>query len=369
MEVKKRAKIITDWINNYCESASYKPKALVVGISGGIDSSAVLSYIHGSKLLDETRLELHKAFTLDFEIENKSEKHYAIQIANKYSIDHSIINCSEYINKNLPEIVEKTVYHSEQYGNLMIGPYLLYKSMSDEGYKVSVDGHGADELLGGYGKFMNDSLFDALIIDKDENEYTQLRDTWERFGMHVNSREALLESFSLLLKQKPSAELTSQFFAHRYQEFHDTTLPWILDTYDKIPMANGVEVRSPFLDWRLVTFSFGIPRSSLLRDGLTKKVLRDAVKAYLPIKVFNRTKKLGFGSPLKELLKKPQMVELIVDNCMSSDFINFSNFDGSKISADILKAIEASDFCKLVDLWPYVQLHILVSSLKRIQSD
>ena len=41
MEVKKRAKIITDWINNYCESASYKPKALVVGISGGIDSSVV----------------------------------------------------------------------------------------------------------------------------------------------------------------------------------------------------------------------------------------------------------------------------------------------------------------------------------------
>jgi NAD+ synthase len=41
MDVKKRAKIITDWINNYCDSATYKPKALVVGISGGIDSSVV----------------------------------------------------------------------------------------------------------------------------------------------------------------------------------------------------------------------------------------------------------------------------------------------------------------------------------------
>jgi NAD+ synthase len=41
MDVKKRAKIITDWINNYCDSSSYKPKALVVGISGGIDSSVV----------------------------------------------------------------------------------------------------------------------------------------------------------------------------------------------------------------------------------------------------------------------------------------------------------------------------------------
>ena len=41
MEVNKRAKVITEWINNYCDSASYKPKALVVGISGGVDSSVV----------------------------------------------------------------------------------------------------------------------------------------------------------------------------------------------------------------------------------------------------------------------------------------------------------------------------------------
>ena len=41
MDVKNRAEFITNWINEYCESAAYKPKALVVGISGGIDSSVV----------------------------------------------------------------------------------------------------------------------------------------------------------------------------------------------------------------------------------------------------------------------------------------------------------------------------------------
>ena len=41
MDVKNRAKIIIDWINNYCETTSFSPKALVVGISGGIDSSVV----------------------------------------------------------------------------------------------------------------------------------------------------------------------------------------------------------------------------------------------------------------------------------------------------------------------------------------
>ena len=41
MDVKKRANIITEWINNYCESVTYKPRSLIVGISGGIDSSVV----------------------------------------------------------------------------------------------------------------------------------------------------------------------------------------------------------------------------------------------------------------------------------------------------------------------------------------
>ena len=41
MEVKKRAEIITKWIDDYCSKSSFNPKSLVVGISGGIDSSVV----------------------------------------------------------------------------------------------------------------------------------------------------------------------------------------------------------------------------------------------------------------------------------------------------------------------------------------
>ena len=41
MEVKNRAKIITEWIDNYCKTTSFNPQALIVGISGGVDSSVV----------------------------------------------------------------------------------------------------------------------------------------------------------------------------------------------------------------------------------------------------------------------------------------------------------------------------------------
>ena len=41
MNVEKREKIIVDWINNYCDNTSFDPKSLIIGISGGIDSSVV----------------------------------------------------------------------------------------------------------------------------------------------------------------------------------------------------------------------------------------------------------------------------------------------------------------------------------------
>ena len=41
MNVEKRVKIIENWIDDYCKNSSYKPQALVVGVSGGIDSSVV----------------------------------------------------------------------------------------------------------------------------------------------------------------------------------------------------------------------------------------------------------------------------------------------------------------------------------------
>ncbi len=41
MEVKKRAEIIQKWIDDYCNSVSFELKSLVVGISGGVDSSVV----------------------------------------------------------------------------------------------------------------------------------------------------------------------------------------------------------------------------------------------------------------------------------------------------------------------------------------
>jgi asparagine synthase (glutamine-hydrolysing) len=65
--------------------------------------------------------------------------------------------------------------------------------------------------------------------------------------------------------------------------FHSTVLPVILRNYDRLSMAHGVEVRMPFLDWRLVTFAFFSARYQPAGvRGYTKLVLRRAMRQTLP---------------------------------------------------------------------------------------
>ena len=238
----------------------------------------------------------------------------------------------------------------------MIGPYLTYKRMNEEGFKVSIDGHGADEVLCGYRQFLEPSLFDALWPVKKEDEFNHLRQVWENFGKEVQQPEELV-----LLAKTSSLEakrlgIQSCLLMQKYLEFHRNTLPWILKTYDKIPMSNGIEVRSPFLDWRLVTFSFSLPNRSTLGNGFTKRILRDSMKHCLPKSIWSRTNKMGFGSPMAQLLKQNQLKQFTLDIARSSSFLDSSFFDGKKLSMKIESLYNANNTSKVAALWPSIQL-------------
>ena len=59
--------------------------------------------------------------------------------------------------------------------------------------------------------------------------------------------------------------------------FHGTVLPTILRNFDRLSMAHGVEVRMPFMDWRLVTYTMALPEASKSSDGYTKMIARRAM--------------------------------------------------------------------------------------------
>ncbi len=70
-------------------------------------------------------------------------------------------------------------------------------------------------------------------------------------------------------------------------------------------MANGIEVRMPFMDYRLITYAFSLPSTAKIGQGYTKLVLREAMKGLLPEEVRLRKLKLGFNSPLQTWLPGP----------------------------------------------------------------
>ena len=73
----------------------------------------------------------------------------------------------------------------------------------------------------------------------------------------------------------------------------------LLERGDRMSMAASLELRPPLLDHRLVELAFRLPSSVKVRDGVTKWVLKEVARRYLPAEVVDR-RKVGFRVPLDD---------------------------------------------------------------------
>ena len=76
-----------------------------------------------------------------------------------------------------------------------------------------------------------------------------------------------------------------------------TSIPQQLVRADKSSMAFSVECRFPFLDYRVVEYAINLAYDYKTKNGLTKFILREAMKDLLPAEVYNRKDKIGFAIP------------------------------------------------------------------------
>ena len=86
---------------------------------------------------------------------------------------------------------------------------------------------------------------------------------------------------------------------------HGTVLPTILRNFDRLSMAHGIEVRMPFLDWRLVTYTVALPEEAKYAGGISKLIARRAMAGRMPEWIRTEKRKIGFNSPMPEWLNGP----------------------------------------------------------------
>ena len=360
-------------------------------LSGGLDSSSILCGMHyirdAGGPTERMAREWQKAFIMTYPGATLDERRYADEVVKHTGV--TPIYCTADSSTYL-EYFDKILFQLEDISDIHLGPWLVYRAQRANGVVVTIDGHGGDEALGGYPWHVTAAIRASLSTLSPRRTWDLLDvmkglDLFPGENFYLKSASSLLEKktsrreSSWLRQQKadfqspaleadlPRLRGRDVLFRSLYIDFHFTQLPSVLRNFDRLSMAHGVEVRSPFLDWRLVCFLFSLPSASKIGGGFTKRILRDAMKGLLPEPVRTRTQKLGFISPPDASLS-PQGRKLIRDSVASANFQHSPIWNGRKIAADLAAAENRGDTRSLHRAWIYVQAMTLMKLFREKKS-
>lgn len=288
-------------------------------LSGGIDSGLVVNTISAQRSIDTN----YKAVVSSFPGSVLDETESALQIAKNAGVEaiKVIVNPND-----SPDNILKSVYHFEEISGTSSIPFFqTYKAFRENHIYVTLDGHGGDELFGGYAADIKDKLIDDFpdvfkmrtSMQTMENIYG--RDTKISLGLAW-----LYFKQEWKRRQKEGQPLFKKTAAYKERLHYSTfkgILPTLLRNYDKYSMSAGVEVRMPFLDYRIVEFAFKLPNEYKVDKGFSKLLLRTAGKGILPNNILNNKTKIGWNSPMGEWLSG-SWKEWLLDELNSVEFAN-----------------------------------------------
>ena len=263
-------------------------------LSGGFDSSAVICAMSahekaGMGPRDNTAW--RHAFVATFPGASNDERPSAEQAAAWAEVDPTFLEVGP--NDALIDLDRILDDNDDVYISLPSAAWLIYQELRRQGVVVSLDGHGADELMGAYRQQGEGAAFrarNALAGIASGSERARrgvdlLRALTIRQQGYYFLRGGLREipsQLSLVGDDDPLPGDWSALNRRLYRMFHGTVLPTILRNFDRLSMAHGVEVRMPFMDWRLVTYTMALPDASKSSNSYTKMVARQAMAGRMP---------------------------------------------------------------------------------------
>jgi asparagine synthase (glutamine-hydrolysing) len=195
----------------------------------------------------------------------------------------------------------------------------LMKRAKGTGIKVLLTGQGADEQLGGYNKFLYFYLYDLMR----HHRYLMAAKTLASFGVKSNTLYEFRVSEAVrYLGRKRLSERTFIASGHQHYDAVDigfqgsyarrewidvtrTSIPALLHAEDRLSMSQSLEMRVPFLDYRLVELLGQMNPDEKFEGGRTKSIFRKAIKGLVPEEIRHRRDKKGFNVPVDTWMRGP----------------------------------------------------------------
>jgi asparagine synthase (glutamine-hydrolysing) len=236
--------------------------------------------------------------------------------------------------------------------------WAVFKGTHEAGLKVMIDGQGADEQLAGYGG--NDiPLYSGLLkkarlasLLDEALHYKKEKGIWPKGFLLAAMQANMGASFSNLLPPKlrltnrpvvewmhqaePASiygDIAGTLRENLIRQLYSEPLPALLRYEDHNSMAWGIESRTPFMDYRLIEFTLGLPERFIYKRGVRKTILRDAMHKVIPAEIENRKDKMGFVTP-EELWLKNEGKEWFMDGIDKA----CKQFDGFLLNGEKVKA-------------------------------
>ena len=323
-------------------------------LSGGIDSTVVagLAAQNTGKL---------KTFSVGFDTgKDFNELAYARVAAKRFETDHNELVLTP---KDFQELFPLFISHMEEpVTDAAAIPLYSLSMFTSRQVKVVLCGEGSDELFAGYPiyhymslieqyrripNYLRKTVFNPLIAgmwrSEKMNKYVYLS------GLPIQRRYLNVNLYDVRLREniyRPDFRRSLADFdpVDMVQDNYRRTEGWdllsrlmyldiktwlpndILMKADRMTMAASIELRTPFLDYRLAEYVASVPSSFKLRLGQTKYILRKTFRHLVPKEILRRPK-MGFPVPLASMFRgalRPRLEEAVRDTRSTKNgYLNF----------------------------------------------
>lgn len=312
-------------------------------LSGGLDSSAIVSL-----MAKQTNVPV-KTFTIGFEQKAFDESALAAEVAQAFKTEH---HRETVLPGGFEEALNRVALHyDEPFGDSSAIPTDVVSKYASQKVKMVLTGDGGDEALSGYNAYKALKVVSSvpefvkpllIVIIKVASKISagSMRYKLNKIKValktsllpfHVRMAESMafidmkdikaltknikgvitVESyFETLLK---SCRFEDDFYKLMYVHYMHSLPNDFLVKVDRMSMANSLETRIPFLDYRLVEFMAGVHKDVKMQGWELKSVLRNSVGKYLPHSILNAPKR-GFAIPLGEWFREKEFNALLDRN-------------------------------------------------------